>query len=189
MSAFLHSHLFIPLASAGGTPGAIAKVAEKFHVEWPMLLAQMFNFCIVAFVLHRFAFKPLLEAVAERQKKIAEGLRQAEEAGRRMARAEAQGQKMLLKASVRGQRIVERARAEAEVQAGDVHRRKAMELEKLHRRELERIELERSCAIGEARSKLKKEAVLLAKQVLGAELSAGETAERSAVAAKILMAE
>ena len=65
------SHLLIiaqaavPAADAaahGETGGAISRITQQFGVSWPFLLAQILNFSLVAFILWRFAFKPVLDA-------------------------------------------------------------------------------------------------------------------------------
>ena len=52
----------------------ISDLAGQFGVNWKFLFAQIANFCIVAFLLYKFAFKPVISSIDERQKKIADGL-------------------------------------------------------------------------------------------------------------------
>ncbi|MGB0257169.1 MAG: hypothetical protein ACPGES_00840, partial [Coraliomargarita sp.] len=94
--------LFLPLGLfAASDPHAAAEVAgevaeqnkltmitEKFGVSVPTLVAQMVNFVLVAFVLYRFAVKPIAATLDERQQKISEGLQYAEEMKTQLAEAE-----------------------------------------------------------------------------------------------------
>ncbi len=50
----------------------------RFGVDWPHFAAQCVSFGIVAFLLHRFAYQPILKVLAERKDRIKEGLDNAE---------------------------------------------------------------------------------------------------------------
>ncbi len=47
---------------------------EKLGIDPVMLVTQIINFAILAFILTKFLYKPILKLLDERQKKIAEGL-------------------------------------------------------------------------------------------------------------------
>ncbi len=49
-------------------------------INWFTVLAQIVNFLILIYLLNRFLFKPILRAIAEREKKMAEALNRAEQA-------------------------------------------------------------------------------------------------------------
>ena len=55
-------------AGTGGLSALVQQTAEQFGVNWPDLLAQMISFLIVALLLRRFAFKPLLRLLDEHYK-------------------------------------------------------------------------------------------------------------------------
>ena len=57
----------------------ISKIVQDFGISWPFFLAQVLNFSVVGFVLWKFAFKPVIATLDERQKKISDGLKYAEE--------------------------------------------------------------------------------------------------------------
>ena len=63
-------------ASSGGVveklTAAATKTQETFQLNSPLLIAQTVNFLIVAYVLYRFAFKPLMTVIEARQKKMLE---------------------------------------------------------------------------------------------------------------------
>jgi F-type H+-transporting ATPase subunit b len=40
--------------------GLIEDTAREFGVDWAHFIAQVISFGIVAFLLHRFAYKPIL---------------------------------------------------------------------------------------------------------------------------------
>ena len=72
--------------NSGGN--AVTRLAETFGVQTELLIAQIVNFCLVTYLLYRFAVKPTLKTIEARQKKIEEGLRFAEEMKAKQASAE-----------------------------------------------------------------------------------------------------
>jgi ATP synthase F0 subunit b len=64
------------------------EILHVFGIHWKLLLAQVVNFSIALFVLHRYVYKPIFAILAERQAKLAKGLKDAEEAQSERARTE-----------------------------------------------------------------------------------------------------
>src|SRR5258708_39528280 len=93
--------------------GIIGDTAKEFGVDWPHLIAQVLSFSIVAFLLHRFAYKPVLAMLEERRQRIAEGLANAEKSKAELARAETQRQEVLAQANTQATKLIEEARAAA----------------------------------------------------------------------------
>ena len=91
----------------------IGDTAKQFGVDWPHLISQIISFGIVAFLLHRFAYKPILQVLEERRQRIAEGLANAEKIKAELAKTEAARQEVLNQANVNANRLIEEARAAA----------------------------------------------------------------------------
>lgn len=105
------------LAASGGVVDGLkqtaGEVGEKFGFNTSLFVSQFIGFFIVAFLLQRFAFKPLLKVLAERQQKIADSLAAAEKMQADLARAEEDRKRSLSEAGVQAQKIIEEARAAA----------------------------------------------------------------------------
>jgi F-type H+-transporting ATPase subunit b len=101
------------LATVEGDGGQIAQIARTFGVDWPHLLAQVVSFSIVCFVLHRFAYRPVLKMLAARRERIAQSLADAERVKAELARAEAQRQEIMAQANAQANRLIEEARGAA----------------------------------------------------------------------------
>lgn len=93
--------------------GTIGQVAHDFGVDWPHLIAQIVSFLIVAFLLHRFAYKRVLQVLAEREQRIAEGLTNADKIQAELARTEAQRLEVLTQANAQATKLIEEARQAA----------------------------------------------------------------------------
>jgi F-type H+-transporting ATPase subunit b len=93
--------------------GMIGDTARQFGVDWPHFIAQVVSFAIVAFLLQRFAYKPVVDMLEERRQKIADGLANAEKIKTELARTETQRQEVLNQANAQATRLIEEARAAA----------------------------------------------------------------------------
>lgn len=93
--------------------GIIGDTAREFGVNWHHFIAQTLSFLIVAFLLHRFAYKRVLEMLGERRARIAQSLENAEKMKVELAKAEAQRQEILTQANAQAQKFIEEARAAA----------------------------------------------------------------------------
>jgi F-type H+-transporting ATPase subunit b len=93
--------------------GMVDDTAKAFGVNWAHLIAQIISFGIVAILLQRLAYKPVLNILAERRKRIAESLANAEKIKAELARAETQRQEVLAQANNQALKLIEEARAAA----------------------------------------------------------------------------
>ena len=89
------------------------RLVTIFGVDWPHLLAQIASFCIVCFLLYRFAYRPVLKMLEARREQIAQGLSNAEQIKAELAKTEAQRRDVMLQADAQATRIIEEARAAA----------------------------------------------------------------------------
>src|SRR5438093_13426646 len=105
---------FVLFASVGNEMVETAKTtADKFGLDKQHFIAQVLSFCIVTFLLYRFAYKPILMMLAERRQRIAESLANAEKIKAELARTEALQREILEKANAEGTKLIEQARAAA----------------------------------------------------------------------------
>ena len=94
--------------------GEIARqTGEQFGFNTSLFISQLISFLIVAFLLHRFAYKPILKVLEARREEIAKGLANAEQIKKQLAEAEASRQKTLAEANTQANKLIEEARAVA----------------------------------------------------------------------------
>jgi F-type H+-transporting ATPase subunit b len=102
------------LASIGSDLAGTARATrEAFGLEWPRFLSQVVSFSIVAYLLHRFAYQPILKVLQERKERIAESLANAEKIKAELAKAETARQKILNLANQQANQLIAEARAAA----------------------------------------------------------------------------
>ena len=96
------------------------ELLSKLGINWKLLLAQIVNFLILLFILHRFAYKPVLKMLNDRSSKIEKGLRDAEDS-----------QKKLQEIAQKESEIMRNAREEAQIiimKAEDIARKNKEEI-------------------------------------------------------------
>ena len=86
----------------------------KLGIDWKLFIAQLINFMILFFVLRAVAWKPILEALENRRKKIAEGIENAELAEEKLESISLQKDKVITSARIEAKQIIEEAKQKAE---------------------------------------------------------------------------
>lgn len=77
------------------------------------LLGQMISFALLIWFTVKFIWPPLMNAIEERQKKIAEGLAAADQSQESLAQAEEQVAELLREARVNANQIIDQANVRA----------------------------------------------------------------------------
>jgi F-type H+-transporting ATPase subunit b len=101
------------VAAASGFSQTLQDTAETFGWNPWLFLSQVISFLIVALLLRRFAYKPILRVLEERRRKIEEGQINAEKIRKELAEAEKRYQEILAKANADGQKMIDEARESA----------------------------------------------------------------------------
>src|SRR3984893_6962839 len=100
-------------AESGGFGQMLRNTADTFGWNPWLFLSQVISFVIVAFLLRRFAYKPILTILEERRRTIEEGQLNAEKIKKELAEAEKRYQEILAKANADGQKMIDEARESA----------------------------------------------------------------------------
>jgi F-type H+-transporting ATPase subunit b len=101
------------LAAAEASGNRLTEIAETFGLNWQMFVSQLIAFTIVALILKRFAYGPVVRMLEERRKRIAEGLANAERIKQELAKTEEARQQVLDEAETEAGRLIEEARRAA----------------------------------------------------------------------------
>lgn len=164
----------------------ILQIFNHFGLDIRFLLAQIVNFGIVAFLLYKFAFKPVLATIEERQKKISDGLQYAEEMKIKLADAEKEHAATLQKAQQEAQTILGEARETAKLYLDKQTEAAAGKSEEIIAKAKEAIELERNKMLTEVRGEVVRLVIDTTSKVLTKDLSEDERSRFSKSAAEEL---
>ncbi len=84
--------------------------AETFGWNPWLFFSQVISFTIVAFLLRRFAYKPILAVLEERRRRIEEGELNAEKIKKQLTEAEERYAEILAKGNADAQKMIDEAR-------------------------------------------------------------------------------
>ena len=82
-------------------------------IDWISFTAQLVNFIIVALVLKKFAFGPVLQILEKRRERIAAGEEKLAEIEKQLAESERRTEEVLGKANADAKRLIEEAKESA----------------------------------------------------------------------------
>jgi F-type H+-transporting ATPase subunit b len=97
-------------ATSAGFTDMLRDTAETFGWNPWLFLSQVISFAIVAFLLRRFAYKPILAVLEDRRRRIEEGLLNAEKIKKELAEAQKRYAEILAKANADAQKMIDEAR-------------------------------------------------------------------------------
>src|ERR1700732_3073233 len=100
-------------AASGGFTDILRDTANTFGWNPWLFLSQVISFVIVALLLRRFAYKPILAVLEERRRRIEEGLINADKIKKELAEAEKRYAEILAKANADAQKMIDEARESA----------------------------------------------------------------------------
>jgi len=86
---------------------------NAFGINGSLLLAQAVNFGVLLIALTYFLYKPVMKMIEARQKKVAQGVEDAERAAQKLAGADTEASTIVSKAETEADGIVKSARETA----------------------------------------------------------------------------
>ncbi|HZJ41479.1 MAG TPA: F0F1 ATP synthase subunit B [Patescibacteria group bacterium] len=112
---------------------------QALGLDLRILLAQLFNFALLIFILWRFAYKPIFNILEERRQKIAKGIADADEAGLRLQKSTEESKDIISNSRREASDIIEDAQKKAELKyqeivasaQGDIEKQSALEVLKI----------------------------------------------------------
>lgn len=135
-------------------------------IDWFTVLAQIVNFLILVFLLHRFLYNPILNAMAQREQRIADDLETAERK-RREAREEIESYRQK-KAELDDQRqeLLRQAEEDAKEKRHDLLQKARTETEELRTRWQQAIEQEKAAFLADLRQRVSRETYRVMRRAL-----------------------
>ena len=170
---------FIPLLAAEGgiidnLVDSAKQTAETFGFNAWLFFSQIISFSIVAFLLQKFAYKPILTVLEQRRKRIAEGLANAEKIKQQLADSEKRYEEILTKANAEAQKMIEEARASAQVLADKRNQQAITEAEQIIAKAREATIVEREKTLAEIKREVGRLVISTTAKVTGKVLSSDD---------------
>lgn len=165
---------------------AAQDIGLQFGFNLPSFIGQIINFLIVAYVLYRFAFKPILDTVEQREKKIEDGLHYADEMKIKLAETERKYAETLKKGAEEAQAVINEAREHAKSIMEKHTQESVAKAEDIIKNARQAAEFEHEKMIENVRKEVAELVVATTSKVLAKELSQDERQRYSEAAAREL---
>lgn len=95
-------------------------ILQQFGIEGKLLIVQLINFAIMAFVMIKFVYPRVSQLLSERKESIATALKQADEAKKEAATARADHETAVKQAKAEASQILKEARLTAQTQGAAI---------------------------------------------------------------------
>lgn len=146
------------------------KLIQDF--SYGLFIWQVLVFVLLIFLLRKFAWKPILDAVNEREESIEGALKSAEKAREEMKSLQANNEAVLKEAREERERILKEAREMKNKMIAEAKDAAAAEADKTIASAKAAIEAEKTAAIAELKNQAASLSIDVAEKILGQELSA-----------------
>ncbi len=144
----------------------MSELFAAFGVNWKLLIVQAVNFGLLLSLLTYFLYKPVLRIIDERQKKIAEGVKTAAEADRKLADAKTESDEMVGGAAREAEALVASARSRANEQGAEMLKAAEARAAATTKDAAERAEEAKRQMIKESEREIARAAMLAAEKIL-----------------------
>jgi F-type H+-transporting ATPase subunit b len=145
----------------------MSELFSKLGIDWKLLIAQVVNFLILLFVLWKFVYGPIVAMLEKRQKKIEKGLKDAQDAGKKLEESVEKQKEILKKARTEAKDIVEKAREQAEKAKAEIANEAKAQSEKIIAGAKSEIEQEKKKMIAEIKSEIGGLVVAATEKIVG----------------------
>ncbi|MEK6750933.1 MAG: F0F1 ATP synthase subunit B [Chloroflexota bacterium] len=140
---------------------------EALGINLGLLIVQLIAFAIVFLTLNAWVYKPMLDMMESRKKKIAQGLEDARIAAEARADAEKDSAKILASAQAEAGKVVREATERAADAVKDVKSAAEAETAKARESAVAEAELERNRILGDLRGQVATLAIAAANKLVG----------------------
>lgn len=166
--------------------GLVHDLVTKFGIDGVNIGMQLLSFAILAVVLYKFAIKPVLATVDERNAKLETSLKQAEEMTSRLAAAQQESLALVKTAQLEANKIIEAARVTAKEFLEKQTQEATQKANDLIVKGQHAIELEHKKMLAEARSEIARLVIVTTERVLAKQLSDADRSRYNEAAAREL---
>lgn len=139
---------------------------ELFTPSVGTLFWMLLFFSIILWILKKFAWKPILNSLKEREKSIEEALSSAEKAKEQMAKLKAENQKILSEAKLEREKLLKEAKELKDKIIAEAHEQAQQEAKKIIDVAKQSIENEKLNAINEIKSQIASLSLVIAEKII-----------------------
>jgi len=143
---------------------------EKLGINFGLLVAQLFNVILIVTLLTMFLYRPVLNMLNERTRRIQDSLKDAEQVKEQLARANQDYDAKLAQARQEAAAILAQAQERAKGQEAEIVAQARQEAERIRNEAREQAMQEREQLLRDLKNQMAELVTMTATRVLGEEL-------------------
>jgi len=143
---------------------------ESLGIDLKLVIAQLINFGILFWLLSKFAYKPIMNLLEERQKKIEQGLADAAASAKKLADVESKTAKMLESTEKEADKILSDAKITAKAEADEMIGKATDQAERTLKNAEKDAEAAKNSIVSEAKKELSGVVVMALDKIVGSQL-------------------
>ena len=143
---------------------------ESLGIDLKLVIAQLINFGILFWLLSKFAYKPIMNLLEERQKKIEQGLADAAASAKKLADVESKTAKMLESTEKEAGKILADAKVTAKAEADEMIGKATDQAERTLKNAEKDAEATKNSIVSEAKKELSGVVVMALDKIVGSQL-------------------
>lgn len=144
----------------------IGAIAGQFGLNGQIFLAQLVNFLLVLVILWRFAYRPIVKILDERQEKIEKSVKNAEQIESRVIQIEKERETILTEARKEAQATAQKAHEQGEMRREEIVAAAKREVERVIAKGKEQLITEKENMMKEVRKDIADIAVKAATRII-----------------------
>ena len=161
-------------APVTNTGNPLVDIPAQFGLNAWAFVCQVISFGIVAFLLYKFAYHPILAVLDERRKRIEDGLANATRVEQKLAEAQVGAAAILTKANEDATRLIEEARTAAKQVSERENQRAVQQAGEIIQKAREAGDAEQKRLMAELKKELSRLIVETTARVTGKVLTSGD---------------
>ena len=148
------------------------KLIEQFSIG--LFFWQTILFLVLVFILKKYAWKPILDSVSEREDTIRESLESAEKAKKELTELQSKNESLIIEAKIERDALLKEAREIKDKIVNDAKGEAKEEAYKIVQAAYAAIQAQKAGAIAEMKSEMASLSISIAEKIIRKELSSDE---------------
>jgi len=140
-------------------------------IDWKIIVTQIIAFVVLFFLLKKFLFGPITEMFEKRQKEIAEGLKNAEEADKKLKIAKDEAEKITGNAYAEANVILKDAKSVANSESAEIVKKASDSADRIMKNAKEEATAEKDKVMLEAKKEISDVVIIALDKIVTDELT------------------
>ncbi|MFA6963327.1 MAG: F0F1 ATP synthase subunit B [Patescibacteria group bacterium] len=147
---------------------------EALGIDLKLIIAQIINFGLLFFLLSKFAYKPILKMLTDRQEKIQKGLSDADKAAKKLAETEKEATEIRDKAFKEADEILKNAKVAALAETSAIGDKAAEQAERTIKNAKAEADQVKANVMKDAKKEISDVVIIALDKIVGTEFTAEE---------------